>query len=693
MSRSPDQDATSEQMRSYDVGWAATNQLIRAGKSFSGRERNCAFLNLGNGERFADISAASGLDFPDDGRGLALSDWDRDGRVDLWMMNRTGPRLRFMKNDLQTENHFVSLKLSAGNGNGAGIGARVQVILKGNQDTPPALVKTLRAGSGYLSQSSKWLHFGLGKMEQSTIQSVEVQWPGGELESFAGIIPDGHFILRQGEGTAIRWEPPTVSQAAIADTTDAIEVPTEIPSRVVLLRPPPMPSDLTFLNSSGQQETLGDRFGKEPVALHLWATWCPNCEEEMSAWATASKNFADAGIRVLSICVDEPGDDRLADLAIAKSKAKEFGYPFEIGMANATLIENLNILQRTFIGRQSDLPLPSTILIDQSGKACAVYKGPVSSTRLAEDAGICGAAPSAILAHAIPYEGKWKTSPKGLVPRAVAVKLISNGLLDDARSYLHQLLPTYEGSSEPDAIKEVAECHRVLGAIAQEKGELDSAVTHYQKSLEIVPGQKAVHTELMRVYLSKKEIGQAAGQVEAILAVERNDFENLAQLGKLRAREGRYEDAIALFRESLALHFHPETSASLADALRDQNKCAEAIKHYAASLKSRPRHALTANNFAWILATHPDPELRDGAKAREWAQVACDETGNKIPPLLGTLAAAYAELGQFGRAVELSQSAISSARQFGKEDLASRLESKMHLYQEQKPFRDDSLDQ
>ncbi|MDB4538273.1 hypothetical protein N9230_06650, partial [Akkermansiaceae bacterium] len=204
---------------------------------------------------------------------------------------------------------------------------------------------------------------------------------------------------------------------------------------------------------------------------------------EQIHWAAAAYTTTNAGIRVLSICVDEPGEDRQADLSQAKAFATELGYPFEVGLANAALIENLNILQRTFIGRQSDLPIPSTILIDQSGRASAVYKGPVSTKQLAKDAKVCGADSATILTHAIPYPGKWKTPPKGLLPRSVAVKMISNGLLDDARSYLLQLLPLYEDSSDQESLSEAAECQRVLGAIAHQKEEFQTAIKHYLHSL------------------------------------------------------------------------------------------------------------------------------------------------------------------------------------------------------------------
>ena len=600
-------------MRAYDVSWAATNKLIRSGRSFSGRERNCTFLNLGPEKRFADISSTSGLDFIDDGRGLALSDWDHDGRVDLWMLNRTGPRLRFVKNNLETDNHFVALRLVGDNGNTAAIGARVQVLLQADS---PAIVKSLRAGSGYLSQSSKWLHFGLGSPKKSAIKTIKVQWPGGEEEHFTGATANGHFILKQGTGVASLWQPPAVSQKSFdAPKTESPVLP-EVPSRVVLLKPAPIPANLTFTNASGEEEPLAKHFGKEVIALHLWATWCPNCEKELKEWAASADELSQAGISVLSICVDEPSEDRQADLTKAQAFAKKIGSPFKVGLANAALIENLNLLQRTFIGRQSDFPIPATILIDQAGRASAVYKGPVSTKQFALDAKACDAEPAKILTHATPYPGKWKTPPKGLLPRSVAVKMISNGLLDEARAYLHQILPLYEEAKDEASINESAECQRVLGAIAHEKGEFKTAITHYLRSLEIIPEQKMVLTELMHVYARSGETAKAAEQVEAILKLNRHDHENLAQLGKFRQKLGQQEEAISLYREALALRFHPETSASLANLLRSQGNSTEALKHYAAALKARPKDILTANNYAWILATHPDSALRDGAKAK-----------------------------------------------------------------------------
>ena len=78
-------------------------QMLNTGRSFSGRERHCVFLNTGDDEgeiaRFANVSAVTGLDLPDDGRAVAVVDWDHDGDLDLWISNRNAPRLRLLRTD------------------------------------------------------------------------------------------------------------------------------------------------------------------------------------------------------------------------------------------------------------------------------------------------------------------------------------------------------------------------------------------------------------------------------------------------------------------------------------------------------------------------------------------------------------------------------------------------------------------
>ena len=153
MSQSPLTSVDSEAIVKYKQGWRALNRLLHEDKSFSGHEKNCAFLNLGDGQ-FASVSSVSGLDFDDDSRAIATCDWDFDGRLDFWMTGRTAPRLRLVRNRETTAGAFVTFKLQGTDPktNRDAIGARVEVVLK-NGDASKRLVKTIHAGDAFLTAS------------------------------------------------------------------------------------------------------------------------------------------------------------------------------------------------------------------------------------------------------------------------------------------------------------------------------------------------------------------------------------------------------------------------------------------------------------------------------------------------------------------------------------------------------------
>src|SRR4030095_16598737 len=103
--------------------------------------------------------------------------------------------LSFRRNNLPPGHHFLSLRLEGRNCNRDAIGARVEVHLPGC--TTP-LMRTLHAGDGYLAQSSKQIHFGLGDATQ--VAKLVVRWPGGKREEFANPEPDHRYLVVQGTG-------------------------------------------------------------------------------------------------------------------------------------------------------------------------------------------------------------------------------------------------------------------------------------------------------------------------------------------------------------------------------------------------------------------------------------------------------------------------------------------------------------
>src|SRR5690606_19068411 len=108
----------------------------------------------------------------------------------------------------------------------------------------------------------------------------------------------------------------------------------------------------------------------------------------------------------------------------------------------------------------------------------------------------------------------------------------------------------------------------------------------------------------------------------------------------------------------------------------------EALSDYEDALTFDPRHSLALNNLAWILATCPVDELRDGQEALFYARAACVQTDWEEANFLDTLAAAHAEVGNFAEAIRLVQQAMECAD----EDSAPLLEH-LRAFEQNQPLR------
>jgi len=162
--------------------WSAINEFIRSGYTWSGYQRNNFYLNNRN-STFTEASALLGLDCIEDSRSFALSDLNGDGRLEVVLKNRTGPQLRIFQNRMSPLGASVLFSLRGAKSNRDAIGAVIELeTAHGKQ------VKTLRAGSGFLAQSTKAVHFGLGD-ETGTVRATII-WPNGEHQTLENLPPN-----------------------------------------------------------------------------------------------------------------------------------------------------------------------------------------------------------------------------------------------------------------------------------------------------------------------------------------------------------------------------------------------------------------------------------------------------------------------------------------------------------------------
>jgi hypothetical protein len=165
-------------------------------KRVSYAEPSHLFRNLGGG-KFQEVTAQMGPAFaaPRVARGAAYADIDNDGFLDVLVTTNAGPAYLF-HNEGGT-NHSLRLKLVGTKSNRDGIGAVVQVT-SGDGSNKDKQVKMLRSGSSYLSQSELVLTFGLGT--QTKADTVEIQWPSGQVDKLSNVNAGQTVAVEEGKG-------------------------------------------------------------------------------------------------------------------------------------------------------------------------------------------------------------------------------------------------------------------------------------------------------------------------------------------------------------------------------------------------------------------------------------------------------------------------------------------------------------
>lgn len=580
--------------------------MLDHGMSISGQERHCVFLNTGadnrSGEKFACISAVSGLDFPDDGRGVSVVDWDSDGDQDLWVSNRNAPRIRYFRNDTHTGNNYITLQL-VGNGSTTSrdaVGARVEVFLdpQANQESsetdkttdPPRankLIKTVHIGQGFLSQSSRWLHFGIG--DASKISKVTVQWPGGKLEEFSDLKINTRYEIHQ-DGKLVLVPSPSVVPP-LPNSSPTLPEPAG-QFRVPLVANVPMP-DLPYRDASGLTKNLLDVKGDGMLLINCWSTTCMPCLKELKEFTDHAQELRDANINVLALCLDaETGGTALNNGAL--DILKNMGFPFSYGEAKDNLGGALSTIHNVMTATGGLLPVPTSFLVDGSGRLVAIYKGPVTVETLIADkdhsslprwerfrraANLPGTIiENAVLekaltkgdhfartrlanhleeqgwshAASIQYEELAKILPDSDEKKATLGNVyFERGLLLARQKKWQEAIESFNQSLDQETAAPAS--HYNLGICLEKTGQTDQARSEYEEALRLQPSLITARANLGRLLAREKNWQQAEIQFQKVVDARPKDVNNTYNLGVSLAMQQKWKQATMQFNRALEL--------------------------------------------------------------------------------------------------------------------------------------------
>ena len=227
-------------------------------------------------------------------------------------------------------------------------------------------------------------------------------------------------------------------------------------------------------------------------------------------------------------------------------------------------------------------------------------------------------------------------------------------------------------------------------AVSAKRSDPERAIAEARRAIELGPENSSAQQFLMNCFVESHRYGEASDLGREWLAVTPYDAAAHSALSVALAETGDLTSAAQHFGYVMMLRpeaeqAHAQLRQILLSLARDPDGL-QRLRDIAANAPDSPR---MLDELAWLLATYPDSKSRDGTEAVRLAEHACALTERRIPALLDTLAAAYAEAGDFPRAISVAEEALNDARSSADNDAVKLSEIILTSLRESLPYRQE----
>ena len=603
----------------YERGWQAINELVRSDNTWHGYARNVMFANNRDGT-FTEVSGAVGLDFLEDSRAFSLADLDHDGRLEVILKNRNAPQVRVLHNAMTEIGDSISFRLRGYKSNRDAIGAAVTVETGKLRQT-----KYLQAGSGFLSQHSKELFFGVGNPEGSI--RATVRWPHGESQQFENLPINHRIEIGEGRSTfdAKPFSRAPASYARAGEAPQHESLPSQV--ETWLIEPLKAP-DFSLLDLGGNALDLRSLQGGL-VLLTFWATSAPASLKEIEQLHERRAVFDEGLNSVVGINVD-----RAAERGKARAFAAQGHFSFPVVFANDEVAGIYNIIYRYLFDRRRELPIPIAFLLDRQGMIVKVYQGPMNLEHLRADSNSVPTSPAGRMERALPFKGLLAQDAFQRNDFTYGVAMYQHGYLEQAAESFRQVLVTKPDNADAyynlgtlslrkndfqqarqylEKTTELRpgypEAWNNLGMMAAQQGQLDEAIQEFEKSLQLRPGYAIALLNLGNVYRRQRLFAKAQECLGRALELQPDDPETNYSIGMLYAQQGDVPHATDSLRKALELRpVYPEAMNNLGVLFVRSEKYAEAEDQFKTGIRVAPNFDQSYLNLARLYMMRNDKE-------------------------------------------------------------------------------------